>query len=75
MDDNPKPDSFEKRLRFGCGFVFGASVAVVVALQWLATFTGTFWAVAAGVAVVFGLLALRYGEGFWQRVSDWFGWW
>ena len=75
MDDNPKPDSFEKRLRFGCGFVFGASVAVVVALQWLATFTGTFWAVAAGVAVVFGLLALRYGEGFWQRVPDWFGWW
>ena len=75
MDDSPKPDSFEKGLRFGCGFVFGALVAVVVALQWLATFTGTFWAVAAGVAVVFGFLALRYGEGFWQRVSDWFGWW
>jgi hypothetical protein len=78
MDDSAKPDSFEKRLRFGCGFVFGAGVAFFVALQALAAFTGTFWAVVAGVAVVSGLVAMRYGDHFWHAISaisDWFRWW
>jgi hypothetical protein len=75
MDNSPEPDSFEKRLRFGCGFVFGGLVAFFVALRELAAFTDTFWAVVVGVAVVFGLLAVRYGDAFWHGVSEWFRWW
>jgi uncharacterized membrane protein YccC len=75
MDDSPKPDAFVKGLRFGCGFVFGALVAFFVALRVLAAFSGTFWAVVAGSAVVFGFLAMRYGDDLWRSVSDWFLWW
>ena len=74
MDDLPEPDAFEKRLRFGCGFVFGALVAFLVALRELAAFTATFWAVVAGVAVIFGFLAMRHGDEFWRGISDWFRW-
>jgi hypothetical protein len=74
MDDSPKPDAFEKGLRFGCGFVFGAGIAFFVGLQALAAFTGPFWAVVAGVAVVSGLVALRYGDQLWNAISDWCRW-
>ena len=75
MDHSPEPDSFEKRLRFGCGFVFGALVAFLVVLRELAAFSGTFWAIVVAVAVIFGFLAVRYGDAFWQGVSDWMRWW
>jgi hypothetical protein len=75
MENSSEPDSFEKRLRFGCGFVFGGLVAFFVGLRELAAFTGTFWAVVAGVAVVSGFLAVRYSDAFWNGVSDWFRWW
>ena len=72
MNDNPEPDSFEKRLRFGCGFVLGAVVAFFVIARVATVFTDTSWAVIAGVAVVFGFLAMRYGDAFWRGVSEWF---
>lgn len=73
MDDSPEPDSFEKRIRFGCGFVIGALIAFFFALSEFAAFTSTFWAVVVGVAIVFGFLAMRYGNGFWRVVSEWVG--
>ena len=75
MDSSQEPDSLEKRIRFGCGFAFGGLVAFFSALRELAVFTGSFWAVVAGVAVIFGFLAARYGDAFWHDVSDGFRWW
>ncbi len=74
MDNSPEPDSCEKRLRFGCGFTFGAVVSFISALEGLAPYTGTFWAAVLGVAVITGLLAVRYGDDFWRKVLDWFRW-
>lgn len=75
MNDSPEPNSFEKRLRFGCGFVFGAIVAFFVIIRGVAAFSGTFWAVVVVVAIGFGFFAMRYGDRFWHGVSDWFRWW
>ncbi|MCE9635458.1 MAG: hypothetical protein K8T90_07110 [Planctomycetes bacterium] len=75
MRQSPEPDAFEKRLRFGCGFVFGGLLAFAVGLTELAALTSTFWAAVAGAAVVFGFLAMRYGDAFWESVSGWIRWW
>jgi hypothetical protein len=64
MDDSPEPDSFEKRLRFGCGFLFGG----IVAMLNVGAFTGPAWAAVLGIAVIIGFLAMRYGDEFWRRI-------
>lgn len=40
MEDSPESDPYEKRLRFGCGFVFGASIAFFEFAREAAAFTG-----------------------------------
>ena len=57
MDDSPEPDAFEKRLRFGCGFLFGSVIALLVIAREVAVFTGPFWGLVAGVAVISGFFA------------------
>lgn len=69
--DHSQPDAFEKRVRFGCGFLFGAVMAFLVALREVAAFTGTFWAVVIAAAVVSGFAARRYGDEFWHQISKW----
>ncbi len=65
----------EKCVRFACGFIFGGLTGVYCALHDLdfAAPTLGFWGIAAGAAVVFGLLAVRYGDDFWKAVLR--GWW
>ena len=75
MKDNPGPDSFEKRLRFGCGFLFGGFIGFIFALREIAAFTGFFWAFVAGIALLFGFLAMRQGDEFWHNLPDWLRWW
>jgi hypothetical protein len=72
MDNSPEPDSFEKRLRFGCGFVFGGLVALLLIAREVAAFTGLTWASVAGIAIIVGFLAMRYGDEFWRGISSWF---
>ena len=74
MDDSPEPDSFEKRLRFGCGFVFGGIVALFIVAREVTAFTGPSWAAVLGIAIIIGLLAMRYGDAFWRSISHWFHW-
>ena len=74
MDESPEPDPFEKRLRFGCGFLFGGLIAFIIALREFVAYTGLFWATIAAVAIISGILAVRYGDEFWRRVSDLFHW-
>jgi hypothetical protein len=69
-------DGAEKVIRFACGACFGFGFAfsffwIFDDLQSLfITFT-----ISLAVAFVFGILALRYGDYFWERISDWLWWW
>ena len=72
MDDSPPPDRFTKRLRFGCGFVFGGGIAFLVVLATLLKDSGSICAIVALAAVVSGFLAARYGQDFFLRLSNFF---
>ncbi len=82
MSEDPKPDQFEKRLRFGCGFLFGflggAVLAVLLIIQLLqggvASFNGIkviAAVVVLGMAVFCGWLAMRRGDRFWHQAIEW----
>ena len=75
MFNDHEPDPSEKSIRFGCGFVFGGVVAFLFALREMAEIAGPFWAFVLGVAVVFGVSAVRYGDAFWHAAVDWFRGW
>lgn len=73
-----EPGSFEKRLRFGCGFTFGSVVAFGLALQVITEFSPGFWTLVVVAAFVCGWLARRYGDAFWEKVGEAFHllqWW
>lgn len=74
-DDGHVPDAFEKGLRFGCGFVFGALMMLSALFWYLSEVTSTHWAIAAAASVVSGLLAVRYGEQFWRIATSILKWW
>ena len=76
MDDHTRrPDALEKGIRFGCGFLFGALIGVALAIRGLTEWTGVHWALIAGGAVVCALLALRFGDRYWDHVAAWLRWW
>ncbi|MBK8767293.1 MAG: hypothetical protein KA778_02535 [Burkholderiaceae bacterium] len=66
-----EPDATEKGIRFGCGALLGALVALPTA-GWLAeaAFGPTGVAVLLS-ALLFGWLALRFGDRFWGWVRHW----
>ena len=78
------PDTLEKGMRLGCGFVFGCIVGIGAAIMFL-TLSG--WHILAGCLVgggICALAALRYGDRFWLGVSSittwgkwpsWRSWW
>lgn len=78
MDDTPPPDNFEKGIRFGCGFLFGAVLAFFLVLRTFTAITNTGWPPVLATAFASGLLAMRYGDAFWRLLSkccEWFRWW
>jgi len=75
MIEEHKPDAFERRVRFGCGFLFGAIVAISIAFALSLDFSATFWPVISGVAVFSGIITMRCGDSFWLRVARWLSWW
>jgi len=70
------PDPLEKRIRFGCGFVFGllvgAGLTRLLSLVNVGGYYGLALLVTAGV--VFGWVAMKYGDDFWFALSEWFWW-
>jgi hypothetical protein len=66
--------SLDRKLTFGCGWTLGFFVCF---LGMLAAGGGVPGALggAALVGVVFGLLALRYGQEFLEGAVRWLGWW
>jgi|JI6StandDraft_1071083.scaffolds.fasta_scaffold00936_7 hypothetical protein len=74
MSHDYEPDASEKRIRFGCGFIFGGMVGFLVVAREIQEVTGTFWAAVICIALLSGYLALRYGDEFWEWVGKgrWF---
>lgn len=72
MNDSPEPDSFEKHLRFGCGFTLGGLVALFCIPREVAALVSPASAGAAGFALIAGFPAMRYGDDFWRSISNWF---
>lgn len=68
MDDGHEPDSCEKGIRFGCGFLAGTVVAFFFLISGVAAFSGIFWAEVFGVALIFAYLAMRYGDRAWHSL-------
>ena len=64
-----KPNTTDKVIRFGCGFIFGLFVCMVPVILFFAGRDYSFVAYAALVALVFGVLSIRYGESFWRWMS------
>ena len=60
------PDTLEKSIRFGCGTVFGILIALYSTRRiWLDN-QATVVILTAVVAIVSGVLAVRYGDRFWH---------
>lgn len=71
------PDPQEKRLRFGCGFVAGLVAALLSSTVLLFLEGYSALAFCLGVALVFGLLAMQFGDRFWFTLGEsrWWFWW
>ena len=59
-----------KKARFGCGFVFGF-VLVGMSGATVAFSDGKlFFAVTIFLSLIFGLAAMRFGDGFWRWIGN-----
>jgi hypothetical protein len=64
------PDTQEKRIRFGCGFVMGLVVGAYMAIH-LALYNGYYFvAVLVLTALGCALAAAKSGDRFWLAVKD-----
>jgi len=71
MPPNPRVESdavAEKRIRFGCGLLIGVVLGIMSAIYWSIANGWYFAALVAGVALVCGFLAMRYGDEFWYEL-------
>ena len=69
MDDGHQPDACEKRIRFGCGSIVGAIFAAYSAIKtYDVLWTSGFWSAVVLCALLFGFLAMRYGDSFWEQL-------
>jgi hypothetical protein len=71
---DPVPDAMERKIRIGCGSVFGLFIALLVALRWFYFSVGIFAVLAIVFACLFGWLALRYGDRFWREILQALPW-
>ncbi len=75
MGEFGPPDTSEKAIRFGCGFVVGLMLGVGSIFGLLSEPIELAIGGSLVVAMVCGYLAMRRGEGFWESLSRWFWFW
>ncbi len=68
MNDNPVPH--DKRLHFGCGFVFGAVISTLFLIDALLRSASPVWLAVLATSLGFAFLAMRHGEAFWAKASS-----
>lgn len=68
MNDNLVPH--DKRLHFGCGFVFGGVLVFLFLLELIVRHGLSAWLAVIAAGLLTGFLARRHGEAFWARSSS-----
>jgi hypothetical protein len=72
------PDSLEKKIRFGCGFVFGFVITGLSGIVWIVANGHYVAAIALLSGLGCGVCAMRYGDRFWGTLAKlkiwWYGW-
>ncbi|MCB9536774.1 MAG: hypothetical protein H6704_11030 [Myxococcales bacterium] len=70
----PDPDSGAAGVRFGCGAVVGLAAGFASTVSFVELGPLGVTLLCLGTALVFGLLAMRRGDRFWERLRDWLWW-
>lgn len=68
-----KPDATEKTVRFGCGAIFGFLLCFNFVYFGFSTLPASF-VIGIPAAIIFGILAVRRGDRFWERLANWIPW-
>jgi hypothetical protein len=68
------PDALEKRIRFGCGFVFGVVIAGISSITYLLASGLYIAALCVLFGVVSGLAAMKYGDEYWLKLGNYWWW-
>jgi len=68
-----QPDATGKIIRFSCGAIFGFLLGFDFVYFIFSTLPASF-VVGILAAVIFGILAVRYGDRFWERLTNWLQW-
>jgi len=68
MPEHPPIDALEKKIRLGCGLIAGLVVGLFFGVLTLNLVAGPLFAFAIVLAVLFGVLAVRYGDRFWMWI-------
>lgn len=75
MEDETAADRETKIIRFVCGFIFFGGIALLlIGTQFTALSGKALLLSAASVGLLAGLLAVRYGDSFWLKASEWLSW-
>ena len=75
--DNPQPPArMEKGIRFGCGFSFGVLVVGIALLRGITSPNLPLWYYlgTAGGALVMAMLAMRFGDTFYEKFVEFMKW-
>ncbi|HEX8396881.1 MAG TPA: hypothetical protein VF644_05615 [Pyrinomonadaceae bacterium] len=70
---NEKPDATGKIIRFACGAIFGFLLGFDFVYFGFSTLSASS-IVGILAAIIFGILAVRYGDRFWERLTNWIPW-
>ncbi len=75
-DYEHKPDFLEKKIRFGCGFLFGLIVGFFEFARILYSYesAGFLILLTVTLALAGGWLAIKFGDRFWQYVLERIRW-
>jgi hypothetical protein len=72
------PDRAERVIRFICGAIVGAVLGALTAFAFLFHLEGDWPFVALALVLVtpalFGVLAMKFGDPFWEGLSKWLRW-
>jgi hypothetical protein len=63
-----EPDRLEKGIRFGCGSVIGILIGLDLTYSMFLEYPGHLFIAACIFALVCGILAMKYGDRFWDGV-------
>ena len=75
----PRPDDPPEWVASAVRFTFGAVFGLLVGAGAFFFVPFHLWSVSVAImlvlALLFGFLAAKYGDGFWENLGAWFRWW